>query len=638
MTRTTIRSGLALVAALVLTAIIYAPGIGGDFIYDDLPFIVNNPGIHGAHASFDAWMRAAFSFPSAHQGRWIGMLSFALNDAVSGLNVAAFKLTNLLIHLLNGLLLYAMLRRLFALAAHGRNDDANALAQSQWLAVGITAAWLILPINLTAVLYVSQRLESLCGCFVLIGLAGYFSARLRRLQEGRPAWPMALWLIVATAAGCTVKESAVLLPLYALIADAVLTGLRKQDGRIDRSIAVLYAAILGVPAIAGTAWLLHWIFGPTAYSMNVSGVQRLLTEARVLVDYLQWTLWPRLDQLALIHDDYLPSQGLLAPLSTALSMLLLAGLVGIAWVVRRRVPLASIGILWFFAGHLLTGTIIPLLLVFEHRNYFPSIGVLLTVAATLAALPRKSLLRMLASAVAILLMVNAVQVTARRAIDWGDGWRFALTEATHRPQSSDAQYALAVAMSRGAGGNKVSQDLIEAVLAHAARLPYSSIAPEATLIIGRAEAGRAVDPAWWRSLIAKLQSRPPSSTDINALGGLLQCHLERPCKDMQSLFDAYSAALSQGAPSGQLLANYAAFALQAMHDPVVAERALRDALVARPGDASYRASLIQLLRVQNRIPEAQAEMAKLRAANHFGKDDAIIAALDAADGKHLPRN
>ncbi|MEO8743321.1 MAG: hypothetical protein ABI365_09035 [Lysobacteraceae bacterium] len=638
MTRTTIRSGLALVAALALTAIIYAPGIGGNFIYDDLPFIVNNPGIHGVHASFDAWMRAAFSFPSAHQGRWLGMLSFALNDAISGLDVAAFKLTNLLIHLLNGLLLYAMLRRLLALAAHGRNDDANVLAQSQWLAVGITAAWLILPINLTAVLYVSQRLESLCGCFVLIGLAGYFSARLQRLQEGRPAWPMALWLIVATVAGCAVKESAILLPLYALIADAVLTGLRRQDGRIDRSIGVLYAAILGVPAIVGTAWLLHWIFGPTAYSMNVSGVQRLLTEARVLVDYLQWTLWPRLDQLALIHDDYVPSQGLLAPLSTALSMLLLAGLIGIAWVIRRRVPLACIGILWFFAGHLLTGTIIPLLLMFEHRNYFSSIGVVLGVAATLAALPRKSLLHMLASTAAILLFVNAVQVTARRANDWGDGWRFALTEATHRPQSSDAQYALAVAMSRGAGGNKVSQDLIEAVLAHAARLPYSSIAPEATLIVSRAEAGRTVDPAWWRSLIAKLQSRPPSSTDINALSGLLQCHLQGPCKDMRSLFDAYSTALSQGAPSGQLLADYAAFALNAMRDPVVAERTLRDALVARPGDASYRASLIQLLRAQNRIPEAQAEMTKLRAANHFGKDDAIIAALDAFNGKTPSRN
>ncbi len=614
-------------AALLLTASIYAAGMGGNFIYDDLPFIAGNEGLRVAHSTFHAWMRAALSFPEAHQGRWLGMLSFALNEYFSGLAVVPFKLTNLAIHLLNGVLLYAMLRRLFALAAC--KGGVASSASLPWMALAVTTAWMVLPINLTSVLYVTQRFESLCQSFVLLGLAGYFAARLRHLMAGGSAWPMAVWLLGATAAGCAVKESAILLPLYALIADAALTGLVDGTGRRSRALVVLYAATLGVPMVAGMVWLLLWIFGPTTYSMNFGTMQRLYTEARVLVDYLQWTLWPRLDQFALIHDDYALSQGLFKPLSTALSMLMLAGLGAIAWAVRRSVPLATIGISWFFAGHLMTATVIPLDLVFEHRNYFPSIGVLLATASLGATLAKDGRIRALMSVVAILLVVRAAQITARRAYEWGDGWRFALAEAVHRPLSSDAQYAFAVALSQGASGIRVTQEQVETVLAHAARLPGASIAPEATLIIGRAKLKQAIDPDWWRSLVGKLESHPPSTTDINALNGLLQCRLQRLCTDTQPLLDACMAALSRGAPAAPLLSGYADFAMDDLHEPAMAERALRDALAARPDGALYRVKLIRLLRAEHRIPEAQAETAKLRAANRFGELDAMIADLDA---------
>jgi hypothetical protein len=631
MTRETFRTGLALVAALAFAALVYWPGIGGSFIYDDLPFIANNPGVHVAQGSFDAWMRAMLSFPEAHQGRWLGMLSFALNYRFAGLAIVPYKLTNLAIHLVNGVLVYAMLRRLFALAARGDKDGTIATTHAHWLALGIAAAWLVLPINLTSVLYVSQRLESLCETFVLIGLAGYLGARLRHRESGGSAWPMALWIVAATAVGCAVKESAVLLPLYALIADSVLTGLRDAQGRIDRFLARMYAIILGIPFVVGTAWLMFWISGPTTYSMNVGTGERLLTEARVLVDYLQWTLWPRLDQFALIHDDYLPSHGLFDPVSTALCLATLVGLGGLAWYVRRRVPLACLGIAWFFAAHVLTATIIPIDLVFEHRNYFASIGVLLAVAAFAMAIPAVGRLRTLALVTGILVALHAAQVAERRAWEWGDAWRYVASEAAHRPLSSDAQYAFAVAMSQGLGGTHATQDQVDAVLVDAARLPGASIAPEVTLIILREHAGQPADPAWWRSLIDKLRARPPSTTDINALIGLLQCHHEGRCPDTAPLLGATLAALGHGAPSAPLLTAYAGFAIHDLHDPAIAERALRDAMAARPDVYSYRADLIELLRAEHRVPEADAEMAALRAANRFGELDATIANLDAPE-------
>ena len=45
------------------------------------------------------------------------------------------------------------------------------------LALIVSAAWMLLPINLMAVLYVVQRMESLCQVFVLAGLWAYLHGR-----------------------------------------------------------------------------------------------------------------------------------------------------------------------------------------------------------------------------------------------------------------------------------------------------------------------------------------------------------------------------------------------------------------------------------------------------------------------------
>jgi hypothetical protein len=618
-----------LLLALAFAALVYAPGLGGHFVYDDLPFIVNNQDLHVANDSFDAWMRAMLSLPEAHVGRWLGMLSFALNYRLGGPTVVPFKVTNLCIHLLNGVLLYAMLLRMLALDGC-RPGAAGPRAPPGWLPLAIAATWMVLPINFTAVLYVSQRMESLCTTFVLLGLAGYFAARRRQIVEGEGIWPAAIWLAGATAAGIAVKESAAMLPLYALIADAALTRLADRDGRVSRPLLGLYAMVVGIPFAAGLAWLGSWIFGARSYSMSVGILPRLITEPRVLVDYLHWTLLPRLDQLALLHDDYLPSRGWLDPPSTVACALALAALLVLAWTMRRRAPLASVGIGWFFAGHLLTATVIPLDLVFEHRNYFPSIGVLLAVIALAGTMPLTGRLRSLAAVAGCLLAFNAAQVTARRAYDWGDGWRFALSEAEHRPLSSNAQYALAVALSTRADGMPHTQAQVDAVLLRAASLPGASIAPEATLIMVRSRNGLAIDPALWSSLIAKLDSHPPSTIDSNALDGLLQCHVEGSCKQPQLMLQASTAALGHGAPSAELLMNYSDFAWSVLDDRKLAERALRDALVARPDQARARAKLVAMLRAENRPDEAEKEMATLRAGNLFGALDPLIMRLDAA--------
>src|SRR5690606_9814090 len=111
--------------------------------------------------------------------------------------------------------------------------------------------------------------------------------------------------------------------------------------------------------------------------------ERLMTEGRVLVDYLTLIVAPRLSSSSLYYDDYVISTGLLAPASTLPAVLLVLGLLaGGVWA-RRRYPLVAFAALWFLAGHLIESTVVALEIYFEHRNYVPLFGPAFA-AATLA--------------------------------------------------------------------------------------------------------------------------------------------------------------------------------------------------------------------------------------------------------------
>jgi tetratricopeptide (TPR) repeat protein len=102
--------------------------------------------------------------------------------------------------------------------------------------------------------------------------------------------------------------------------------------------------------------------------------ERLLTQPRVLLEYLGLIVAPTPSRLTLFHDDYLASRGLLEPLTTLPALLAIAALVGAGWWLRARAPVLAFAVLWYLAGHLLESTFLPLELYFEHRNYLPLLG------------------------------------------------------------------------------------------------------------------------------------------------------------------------------------------------------------------------------------------------------------------------
>ena len=563
---------LLLFAALMVTAIVYWPGLAGGFVFDDFPNIVRNPDLHIYIFDFAALRDAAFSAPPQAPQRPLAFLTFAINWLTTGADPWAMKATNLAIHLINGLLLYAMLGQLLRASAVARGAGHD--GRERRIALAVSACWLLLPINLTAVLYVVQRMESLCQTFVLAGLWLYFRGRGAMIAASGATRRRAglagciTGMVLGTGLGVLVKESAVLLPLYAFLAEISLLHFRGARGT-DRRLWPVFLICLFVPAIVGAAWLLPKVLDPSAWAYrDFSLSQRLLTESRVLVDYLRWTLLPNPHALGLSHDDIAVSQSLFAPVDTLVETCGLAGLALVAVFARRSIPLFTLGIFWFLAAHLLTATVVPLELAFEHRNYFASIGALLAVFALLERFAGSARAPIATVVLTLTFCIAFAIVTRLRAQQWADPVGLSVAEARDHPRSVRANYQAAQTfVILSAYRPSAALDAATAYAERAATLPGNSILPEQALIIIANRAHGADAESAWRSLIAKLDKGSPSSDNIEALLALNECFISELCTHgRDALLQAYATAMRHAPVRGALLSAYMAFMHDVMHE------------------------------------------------------------------------
>ena len=428
-------------ALLILGIAIYAAGLSGFWVFDDFHNIVENSAITVHNLDKAHIIALLDSSDAGVLHRPLSTLSFYLDGYWFGLSPWAFKLTNILIHLAAGLCFAGMGRCLLDLYRRR-----YAPAWEPWrvdvIVLSATAVWLVHPINLTAVLYVVQRETSLSAMFTALAVWSYLWGRRRQL-EGRPAgW--ILWVLTPalTLLGLACKENAALVPVFLWVIEFTLLRFEGPAGRKNRQLQAFFGLFLFLPALLGL-WLLFkgspLLLG--GYAIRDFGPgERLMTECRVLFSYLQWTAFPDLKQLGLYHDDVAASHGLLQPWTTLPAVAGIIGLLAAAVILRRRLPLLSFGILWFFAGHLMESTILPLELVFEHRNYVPLYGLLLGVAGTVGGIPLEGTRRRALGLIAMLVILLFAGLTAMRASEWRSPLAFAVYETGHHPGSSRAQY------------------------------------------------------------------------------------------------------------------------------------------------------------------------------------------------------
>lgn len=395
-----------LALAATVTAMAYALALSGPFVLDDHVNLAPVwAWLGGQHSAWDATTGNA----SGPLGRPLAYASFMANAALGGASPFGFKLANLALHLLAGALALLLLRR--ALAAEPR------LAALPAAAAALLAIWWLHPLQASTVLYVVQRMALLGAIAQLGAVLVYLHGReLLAREPARARLVLFVAFPACVALGLLAKETAALAPLLALGVEMAL-----YRGRRVREVRLFFAAFLLLPALLAIAALAampeRFVGGYAGREFDLA--QRLLTQPRVLLDYLLALLWPSDAHLGLYRDGYPHSTGLFAPAATALALSGWAALAAVAWWLRRRLPLFFLGVFWFLAGHALEAGFFPLEPYFEHRNYLPSLGIWLALCGLLAPLAGRVPKRA-AMAIVVLLPLGLAALTVQRTIHWAD--------------------------------------------------------------------------------------------------------------------------------------------------------------------------------------------------------------------------
>lgn len=579
--------GVAGLALVLLVAMVYWPGLTGPFLFDDFPALVSNARVHVAAGDWPGLWRAATSFDPGGTGRQLSMASFGLDHMLGGLEPWGWKLGGLLVHLLNALLVYVLCLRLLALAGVQQWRRLSAFA--------VALLWAVHPLQVSTVLYVVQRMETLCLTFILLALLAYLRGRKAQLA-GLRGWPWLLACVLCFVLALGAKESALLLPLYTLALELSLLGFAGHTTGQRRFWRWGYGVGCAVALLLFVAVALPYYGGSASYEWrDFSASERVLSQLRILPLYLGQMLLPLPASMTFYYDDFVASTSLLQPWTTLAGGLLLAGLLVLAWWLRRHAPLAALGIFWFFAAHAITSNVIALELVFEHRNYFALLGVLLVLAELVRRIPvRDGPAIKIAGAAAAIVLIGFLGLL--RAATWGDALLLATEHAQMNPRSTRAAQDLVIQYNAMAAGDVESPFFSFAVveLQRASQLPGASILAEQSLILLHAENDLPVDDAWWQRLIQRLQDRPVVHENVAAVFQLLNRRMDGVAMDDDRLGQVLLLLLERKQLPAQSYAGVAIHALKYRDDPALARRLFAQAL-ERDDSEQYRLQLAGLL-------------------------------------------
>jgi tetratricopeptide (TPR) repeat protein len=404
------REFLLVAAAAVLVIFAYMGALTGPFVFDDEHNITENRRIRITRLDSDGLYAAAFQSPLPN--RPVANLSFALNFYFNGYNVVGYRIINILIHVINGFLLFGLARATLQTPALEGSG-----AKSAYVAAAAALLWMLHPLHTQSVAYVVQRMTSLAVLFYLLAMLGYVRGRLLPASDRRRIFLFAGGGIAGLLALGS-KEIAATLPAFIFLYEwYFFQGLRPDwlrrnlPGLAAVGILTLAIALLYLGARSPVAKILD------PYSDGgMSAGQRLLTQLRVVCFYISLMFWPAPSRLNLDHD-FPFSLSLLEPTATLPALLALVGLLAIAVFIARRDALSSYAILWFLGNLVIESSVIRLETVFEHRTYLPSVMPLVALTTLLfRALRRK----WAAAALLALVALCWTGWTWQRSQVWGD--------------------------------------------------------------------------------------------------------------------------------------------------------------------------------------------------------------------------
>ena len=418
-----------LAAGLFLLALaLYVPAFWVPFYLDDATSIHRNP--HLLEGEFWAYLQEYYR-------RWVTYLTFWGDFQLWGDSPHGYHAVNGLLHAANTVLVFLISRLLM-----GHLDDPSG-RRALWFAVGVAALWAVHPLHTQAVVYIVQRATLMATVWGLLSVYCWirFRQELKDFGERDRRWLLlaGLSLILAIFS----KEFALTVLLVWLVVEVTALG-----GRI-RKLVIPALTLAGLVALL---WLLdRWAFQGMGWAAldagsretaDISRWQYLLTQQEVVIHYLRLFFLPQpllMEHGFKLHEGVGDTWPFLVPH---------VGLIVLAAVLVRRAPLVSLGIGWFYVALLVESGLVPIKdLAFEHRMYFPSVGLMLALVGGVFHLHRALGGQRLGQILGVLALAGVLTLsvlTVQRVQLWSDPQVFFQHEIEHAPWPARGHHSLGV--------------------------------------------------------------------------------------------------------------------------------------------------------------------------------------------------
>jgi tetratricopeptide (TPR) repeat protein len=376
---------------------------GGEFSeLDDGEYVIDNPQVHAGLTSASV----AWAFTTYHARNWhpLTWLSLQLDHELHGLEPAGYRLTNVLLHAANAVLLFLFLKSLMG---------------ELWLSALVAGLFALHPLHVESVAWITERKDVLCLMFGLLALLAY----------GRYARAPSIWrygpVVVLFALGLMAKPMVVTLPFVLLLMDFWPLRRIKSIASL-RWLVVEKAPLLALSLAASLVTMRAQGVAEESLVVPPPLQMRLLNSGLAVAEYVRKSIWPSdLSPMYSRPDDQLPvGEGLCA----CFAVLLITG----TWLVlARQRPYLLVGWLWFL------GTLVPVIGIVQvgiqtmadRYTYLPHIGLFIMLVWGLADVLRRvpAALRGLLAAGVLIACFVLTQAQARLWRDNLDLWRHAVS-------------------------------------------------------------------------------------------------------------------------------------------------------------------------------------------------------------------
>ncbi len=404
-----------------------------DFVLlDDDVYILNNPHVsRGLNSENVAW-----AFSSSHGGFWIPLtwLSYMVDSQLHGLNAGYYHVTNLILHILNTLLLFAVFRL---------------MTGNLWQSGFIAALFAVHPVHVESVAWVSERKDLLFALFWILTMWSYHR------YVCKPSFRRYGIVLLFFVAGLMSKPMIITLPFVLLLLDYwPLERLRSAVGhpagaaRPSRTAAVI--VLEKVPLILMSfgasvlTFALQKAHGAVSAIDSAPMVQRILQVPVTYVNYMIKMVWPR--DLTAVYP-YSPN----IPVWQIAGSCLLLGLFSVLAIKQlKKHPYLAVGWLWFL------GTLVPVIglikigahAMADRYTYMTFVGLYIMLAWGVPDLLNSLRIKKFALASAAAALVVAFMLIARnQTTHWVDSVRLFSHAINVNPDNFLAQRNIGLALS-----------------------------------------------------------------------------------------------------------------------------------------------------------------------------------------------